>query len=896
MTVGRLLRRVRTLLRRRKVDDEVARELDFHIEMEALQRARAGLQPDEARRAALRDFGEPARVREHVRDVRGMTVADGLEQDVRFALRTLRRSPGFTIAAVLILALGIGANTAMFSVIDGVLLEPLPFRNGDELVLIQQAATKSDVPDAGVSIPELARYRGRLASIRDLVEYHSMSFTLLNQGEPDRVDTGVVSANFFSMLGIAPLYGRTFADADDDLGAEAVLVLSHAYWRDKFGADPRVVGRVLEMNNRPHTVVGVLPEYPQYPRRNDVYMPTSACPFRAAAERTLPLGHRSFAGLRVFGRLASGAGATAAGSEVATVAASFEADHPQDYARTRSLGIAGRVQPLREQLVEGARPMLLALTGTTLLVLLIACANVANLALARTLQRHRELAVRSALGAGRARIVRQLVTESLIVAIAGGVLGLGLAWLSLDLIVGFVGRFTERTGEIAVDGRVLAFTVAASIVSGIAFAAAPALATRRNLAEAMREGSAQTGDGGGRRRLRSGLVVAQVAVSFALLVGAALLLESFYRLSSVPLGYTADRVMTAAIFGNFSRGTTPEDALRLQTGILDRLRAAPDVDAAAMTNAVPQSDIQPFNQPLRLDGIAAGDGRRLEADGNLASDGYFETLGIPLLAGRDIRATDTRETAPVAVINASMAKLWDGVDPIGRRFAIDGPPPPGQPDGPRWLTVVGIVPDFRLYSVDREIPAAYYTPAAQSGFGAGRLVVRARSGNPYDLVRTIKAAVHGVDAQVPVEELVSLRELRDTRLTTPAVTTALLTIFAVVALAVTLAGLAGVIGTSVSQRTREFGLRMALGASRSSVLQLVLRQGLVLVAAGIALGVAGAYAFGRLIARYLFETTPTDALAYAGVALLFVLAALTATFGPARRATTVDPLRALRSE
>ncbi len=896
MTIGRMLRRARTLLRRRRVDDEVARELDFHLEMEAERRARGGLPADEARRAALRDFGGVGRVREEVRDARGMTFVDGLEQDVRFALRTLRRSPGFTCAAVLILALGIGANTAMFSVIDGVLLKPLPFRDGSELVLIQHAATKSDVADAGVSIPELHRYRARLDSIRDLVEYHGMSFTLLNQGEPDRVDTGVVSANFFSMLGIAPLHGRTFVDGDDDLGAEAVLVLSHAYWRDKFGADPAVVGRVLEMNNRPHTVVGVLPDYPEYPRRNDVYMPTSACPFRANSERNLPQGHRSFAGLRVFGRLKPGAGTAAAGSEVATVASSFEVDHAQDYVRTRSMGLAGRVQPLQEQLVAGARPMLLTLTGTTLLVLLIACANVANLALARALQRHRELAVRMALGAGRGRIVRQLVTESLIVAAAGGAVGLGLAWLSLDLIVGFVGRFTPRTGEIALDGTVLLFTLAASIASGVAFGAAPALATGRNLAHAMRDGSAQAGEGGARRQLRAGLVVAQVAVSFVLLVGAALLLESFYRLSSVPLGFRTERVMTAATFGNFSRVSTAEDAVRLQQAILERLRAAPDVESAAMTNAVPQSDIQPFNQPLRLEGIAAADGRRLEADRNVASDGYFETLGVPILAGRDIRASDTGETPPVAVINASMAKLWDGADPIGRRFVVDGPRAPGADGDPPWITVVGVVPDFRLYSVDREMPAAYYTPAAQSGFGAGRLVVRARGGNPYDLVPTIKAAVHGADPQIPVEELVSLEELRNTRLTTPAVTTALLSIFAMVALVVTLAGLAGVIGTSVSQRTREFGLRMALGASRASVLKLVLRQGLLLVAAGVVLGLAGAYGFGRLIANYLFETTPTDAMAYALVALLFLAAALSATFGPARRATTVDPLRALRSE
>ncbi len=892
--IGRLLRRGMTLVRHRRFDEDVRREMDFHIAMEAERREHDGQTPGEAHRSAIRDFGSVTRAREEVRDARGLTFWDTLGQDLRFGLRTLLRSPGYTSAAVLILALGIGANTAMFSIIDGVLLKPLPFRSGNELVLIQQSAKKSNVSDAGVSIPELFDYRARLKSVSDLVEYHSMSFTLLNQGEPDRVDTGVVSANFFTMLGIQPLLGRTFADKDDDLGAEAVLVLSNAYWQAKFGADPAVVGRVLEMNNRPHTVIGVLPAFPQYPRDNDVYMTTSACPFRAAAEQNHPQGHRSFAALRVFGRLAPGATVDQATSEVATVAWSFEADHPDDYLRAFSLGLAGRAQSLQEQLVSGARPLLLALTGTTMLVLLIACANVANLAVARTVRRSREFAVRTALGAGRGRLIRQLVTESVIVSLAGGVLGLALAWLSLDLLVGVVSRFTARTGQIVIDVGVLTFTLAASVLTGIVFGVAPALSSRRNLSQSIREGGAQTGEGAGKLKFRAGLVVAQVAVSFVLLVGAALFLQSFYRLASVPLGFNTDRVMTAAFFGNFSRLGTNDEALRFYDRVLARLRGSVGVRSAAITNAIPQTNIQPFNQPIRLEGRTSTDGRRLEADGNLASDGYFDTLGIPILSGRDLRPGDGRDAPPVAVINASMAKLWDGVDPVGQRFALDTPPAPGA-SGPHWVRVVGVVPDFRLYSVDREIPAAYYTPVAQTAGGGGRLVVRT-DGNPYDLIPTIKSAIHGVDAQIPVEELRSLKDLRNGQLETSGVTTVLLIIFAAVALLITLAGIAGLIGTSVSQRTREFGLRMALGATRGSVLQLVLRQGLILVVVGVAIGVAGAYGFGRLIARFLFATGPTDVLAYVAVALVFAIAALLAALGPARRATTIDPLKALRTE
>ncbi len=806
-------------------------------------------------------------------------------QDLKFGWRTLRHSPGYATAAILILALGIGANTAMFSVIDGVLLKPLPFRQGEHLVLVQQSAPGSSVADAAVSIPELFDYRARLQTVRDLVEYHAMSFVLLNEGEPDRVDTAVVSANFFEMLGIKPAIGRTFVETDDDLGVEPVLLLSHEYWIEKFGGDKNVVGKIVQMNDHAHTIVGVLPAFPQYPRDNDVYMPTSACPFRAQSERNMAQSHRSFSALRVFGRLAGGATAVQASNEIRTIASGFDDAFPQDYRRAREF--TGSAQPLQEQLVSNARPMLLAISGATMLVLLIACANVANLALARAVRRGRELALRTALGAGRGRLLRQLVTESVIVALAGGVIGVGLAWLSLDMLVTFIGRFTSRTQQIQIDGGVLLFALLASVVTGVIAGALPALSARRNLAQSMRDGGAQTGEGVGRRRLRAALVVAQVAVSFVLLVGAALLLESFYRLSSVQLGYDTRRVMTAAIFGNFSQ--TPEETFRIQTGVLEKLRTSPGVVAAAMTNTVPLSNIQPGTPPIVLEGGPANDSRSLVADPNVASQGYFEALGVPILAGRGLRDADSLDPNPVAVINQSMAKFWDGANPIGRRFAIDGGPQRN------WITVVGVAADFRVYGADREIEAQYYTPFNRTNGFAGRVLART-DGNPNDLVQTIKAAVHTTNAQTPVEEIQTLEDLRTGRLAVPGVTAALLSIFAGVALVITVAGIAGLVGTSVSQRTREFGLRMALGASRGSVLRLVLRQGVVLVLIGLVAGIAGAYAFSQLITRFLFQTTSTDVSAYVVTSLLFIVAALAATIGPARRATSVDPLVALRSE
>jgi predicted permease len=407
----------------------------------------------------------------------------------------------------------------------------------------------------------------------------------------------------------------------------------------------------------------------------------------------------------------------------------------------------------------------------------------------------------------------------------------------------------------------------------------------------MRLGGTQTGDGPGRQRLRGALVIAQVTVSSILLVGAGLLLESAYRLAAEPLGYDGDRVLTAAIFGNFSRATTPADATALNNRILERLRATPGIEAAATTNAVPQSNITPGQQPFEIEGRAAPAGTRRVADRNASSDGYFESLKIKMLSGRDISASDTADAPRVVIINQSMARQWEGADPVGTRIVVQEPP------GPVSRTVIGIVPDFRLYSADREreVPAQFYVPVAQSGGFAGRLMVRT-SGDPMTFVPALKAAVHGADPQIPVEEIQTLADLRDERQASPRLTTALLGIFAVVALAITLVGIAGVIATSVSQRTREFGLRMALGASPRSVLALVVRQGVVMVAAGLVLGLAGAVAFSEVLAAYLYATPATAPSAYIAVAVIFIAAGILACAAPARRATAIDPLTSLRAE
>jgi len=409
-----------------------------------------------------------------------MSWLDELFQDVRYGVRTLAKRPGYAALAGMTLGLGIGANTAIFSVINGVLLKPLPYEHGDRLAIVRQSAPLSGQAQIGVAVAEYYDYREQAKVFDGLVEYHQMNFDLLNRGEPDRVDAGVVSHNFFDLLGITPILGRSFVKADDEPGAEAVLILSHRYWRQKFGADPAIVGRMFEMNDRPHRVIGVLPNVPHYPQENDVYMPVLACPFRAAAERNIAQNRRAFGGLSVFGRLGPGVSHEQAASAVSTVNQRFVADYPNVY-RVASSGFQATTLELRRALTDGARDLLLILLGITSLVLLIACANVASLTLARMLSRDRELALRSALGAGRGRLVRQLLTESTLLAVAGGVIGVLFSLGTVDMLTRFVGRFTARTGEVSIDVSVLLFTLLISVLTGILFGTLPALGTRVNV-------------------------------------------------------------------------------------------------------------------------------------------------------------------------------------------------------------------------------------------------------------------------------------------------------------------------------------------------------------------------------------------------------------------------------
>ena len=811
-----------------------------------------------------------------------------LIRDLRYGLRSLMRSPGYALMVVLTLGLGIGANTAIFSLVDGVLLRPLPYADGHELVLARQQAPRAGTANIPFSVKEIGDYRAQLATLEGFVEHHGMSFTLLDRGEPDRVLTGVVSANFFDVLGVQPLHGRTFRDGDDDLGAEAVLVLSYPYWQQRFGGDPDIVGQVFEMNDRPHTVVGVLPPVPQYPRENDVYMPTSACPFRARAEARMEEDRTAFRGMTAFGRLAPGVGVDRFGAELATVAGRLQRDHPETY--PDDSGYTAVTTPLADELTREARPTLLILLATTVLVLLIACANVANLTMARMSRRERELALRSALGAARAQLLRQLLTESSLLAVAAGAFGLLIAWASLDLLVAFAALFTTRTTEVAVDGRVLAFTLGLSLATGVAFGAAPALGARRDVALALKEAGAQATDTRARRRVRGALTVSQVAAAFVLLIATGLLLASFYRLQQVDTGFNPENVLTAEVFPNWSKYTTPESRRRLFTEVLQRLGDRPGLAAAAVANGFPMASEVGQQRRFAIEGRTYEDpDLRPELETRVISPDYFAAVGVPLLAGRTFTPLDDAETTPVAVVSRSLAERhWrDGQSPLEQRITLD--------DGETWVTIVGVAGDVRDHGLDREAPDQLYRPFLQGAGSPTRVLVRARA-DPRALSGQVRDAVHAVDPEQPVENFLTLEETRAGTTATRRLSVVLLGLFAALALVITVTGIAAVIATSVSQRTREFGLRLALGAARGSILTMVLRQGLALVLAGLAIGAAGAFVLSRTLSSFLFETAPTDAGIFAGVSLVFVVTGLAACYLPARRAMGVDPLVALREE
>ena len=812
---------------------------------------------------------------------------DILRQDCAYAFRAMGANRGFTAIAVLTLALGIGANTAIFSVVHSVLLRPLPYTQGQQLIYIRQQAKNMNVDDMGWSVPEIMDYRAQNQTLSNLVEYHVMSFTLFGHGDPDRVKTAVVSWNYFDMFGVKPILGRAFTPADDKIGAPAVLVLSNEYWRSKFGADPSVVGKTFEMNDKVHTVVGVLPPIPQYPVDTDVFMPTSACPFRSSDSH---IKHREMRMMEVFGRLKPGVTVGQAQADLSTIAARLQSEYPKFYPAKLGYGIA--TSSLKSDLTRDAQPTLLVLLAAAGFVLLIACANVANLTLSRMARRERELAVRTALGAGRSRLLRQLLTESFILAFIGGLIGLLLAYDSLGLLTHFAARLSPRASEIRVDGGVLLFTLLAAIGTSVVFGTVSAVFSRVNLTSGLKEGNGAAGGTQRRNRIRSVLIVSQVAFSFVLLIGAGLMLRSIFKMLQVNLGFKPQRVLAMRVSFNWTKYANTNLYETVGKKLVDHIAAQPGIISAAVSSSYPlepevlagganTNEFQIQGRPF-----APGEAPPMADTVNI-TPAFFKTLGIPLLSGREFADTDNDKSPKVVIINQTMQhRFWPKGDALGQHVSFD--------DGANWWQIVGVVGDVHDLGADHAPMLQAYGAVAQLG-GVGTLIVRTVA-DPSAMDAQLTRAVHDVDPTTAVSGTLTLDDAFSESVASPRTMAILLGLFAALALLIATAGIGGIMALTVSQRVKEIGIRIALGAQPSRVLFMVLRQGLVLAAIGVAIGFGGAFALTGLVKSLLFEVTPTDPLTYAAVAFVFIAAALIAGYMPARRAAAIDPIEALRCE
>ncbi len=809
-----------------------------------------------------------------------------LSQDVRYALRMMRNNASYTAVAILILGLGIGANTAIFSMVNAVLLQPLPYASGDRLVVLRQSASKAGVDDLSFSVHEIADYKQSAKSLDGLVEYHGMSFTLYGGAEAHRVKTGVVSAGFFNFFGIKPILGRSFLPEDEGPGAQPVLLLSYEFWKTAEGGNPNVIGKRYEMNDLPHIAIGVLPPIPQYPDENDVYMTTSSCPFRS---RQTFIDNREARMMNVFARLKPGVPLEKANADVATIARRLEMEYPDAY--PARIGYGAHATSLRDDLTKQARPVMIALLGAAAFVLLIACANVANLILARMARREQELIIRTAVGAGAGRLLRQLLTESLIMAVAAAAIGVAFAAGSMRLMSQFAGQLTPRAREIGVDGWMLAFAIVCATVTTVTFGSISALYARRDIAHGLKEGSRGNAERS-RAFLRNGLIAAQVAFSYALLIGAGLMVRSFIQLDSVDAGFVQQRVLGVGFNWNWSKHSTLDDRRALNRRILQTLTAQPGILSVAIANAFPlDPDLIENGPPLQSFTIEGETRSQSEttpvASQRAISPDYFRTLEIPLVAGRTFRENDDEHSENVALLSRSLAHhRWGNQDPVGRRIKFGG--------DKDWTRIVGVVGDVKEISLSEPPPDQFYRPLKQVP-ATGFIILRA-AGDSARTANQVRHAMREMDPQIAVNFVKTLDQARSDAETSPRTMARLFSLFAVLALLIAVAGIASMLALWVRQRTRELGIRMALGASPREIVSAILRQGLTLTAAGIVFGIAAAFTLTRALKGLLFGVTPTDFETYATVSALLLAAALAACWMPARRAAKIDPQQALRAE
>jgi putative ABC transport system permease protein len=886
---------LRATVQRSRVESDMDAELRFHMETYADDLVRSGVAREEALRRARLEFGGIENAKEECREARGVHFAETLLQDLRYGARTMLRSPGFAVTAVLALALGIGANTAIFSVVNAVLLRPLPYDQAERLIQVWHSPPQRSfpgMPTFTVSPANFLDWRKQNHSFEGMAAYGFGRYTLTGSGHPEAIRMVAATVGLFSILHAQPLLGRGFLAGEDEPGREHEVVLSYGFWHSYFAGNPDVVGKTIQLNGQAFTVIGVLrPEF-DFPISSDPDSRTQMWkPLAWTDQERAIRGDHNYA---VIARLKDGVTLRQAQAELDAISNRLAQDYPDDNRGWGAIAI-----PLRDDVVGDVRPVLLILLGAVTLVLLIACANVANLVLARALSRRKEVAVRTALGATRRRLSQQVISETLLLACAGGALGLVFAHYSLILMVKFLAQWLPRSGEIALDGWVLAFTLGISLLTGFAAGLLPALhMAKSDLNQALKQGSGRTAADSSGSRMRDLLVVSEVALSLMLLIGAGLLIRSLWVLHNVNPGFDAHDVVTMNISIPTNKFTGPAQQISYFARVLDRVRNLPGVQSAGVIDSLPLSE-DGSHQPIALEGRPAAAMADLpEVEVRLISPGYMDAMHIPLLSGRELDDSDVAGRVSAVLISESMAKFfWPKEDPIGKRLTLYFFPELTR-------VVVGVVADVKISALNETQPqATLYSPLAQistardeawRSFGM-KLAVRTNAA-PLSVAPAIAGAVRKIDADVPLLNIRAMDDSVSASLSRARFTMLLLGAFAGLALLLAVLGIYSVMSYAVSRRTNEIGIRVALGASRGDVLVLIVRQALLLALVGSVIGIVGALSLSRLMASQLYGVRPTDPVTFVAVAALLMIVSLAASYIPARRAMRVDPMIALRYE
>ncbi|HWS56871.1 MAG TPA: ABC transporter permease [Pyrinomonadaceae bacterium] len=868
----------------RRRDEELDEEVRSHLRMAAQERVERGETPEQAEAAARREFGNVALVKEVTREMWGWAWLRQFTQDLRYGLRTMRRGPGFTAAAVLTLALGIGANSAIFSVVNAVLLRPLPYPNAGRLVRIRRVDPRGGNVGGTVSYPNFTDFREQAPGLEHAAAYSDSYAWLGGGGEPERIEGVYASADLFPTLGVSPALGRAFTPEEDRPGAPLVAVISHGLWQRRFGSDGGIIGREILLDGDKTTVVGVMPRGFNFPlgrESNDFWVPLGSSGYGEMLKNRRANNHSVIASLR------QGVAVGQAQAELDAVNERLASQYPEANA-----GAAARVTELQSDLVGDVRPALLVLLASVSFVLLIACANVANLLLARAAARGREMALRTALGATRGRIVRQMLTESLLLSAAGGAAGLLVASWALPLLVAADPGNIPRVSEIDLDPRVLAFALFVSLLTGVLFGLAPALkVSRPDLNKSLKGGGRGSAGGPARSRVRSLLIVSEVALSLVLLVGAGLLIRSFVALLGTPPGYDPSQVLTATL--DVSRAVYPEPERFFQQ-VGARVRELPGVEAAGMTSLPPLS-ASDTSVEFRIEGRPEPQPGSAPVARPLAIDeDFFRAMRVPVRKGRALGEQDTGRSLKVVVVNEELARRYfPGEDPIGKRLILYHTYAKSEPAP---YEVVGVVSDVRHRGLNVPASPEFYVSYLQMAPPRMTLVVRSATPNVAGLAASVRGAITEVDRGALVWDLRQMDERLAESVAPQRFNTLLLGLFALVALALAATGILGVMSYTVAARTHEIGIRLALGATRADILRLVVGRGMLLTLGGVASGTAAALGLTRLMSSLLYGVSTTDPVTFVVVAALISVVALIACYVPARRATQVDPLIAMRYE